>query len=203
MKRETLKELGVPEEALDGVMKEYGISIQSKESDIESLKTERDSLKADITQRDKDIEALRKDSGTSEELKQRLADMESDYQTKTEELESNLRDTKINAALDLALANANVHNPEVVKRALDKEKIQLDDKGAVTGLDEQLNAFKESDPYLFKQETNDAKPPFISPNGNVNGGGIQLTKETFSNMSYGERKELKDKQPEVYKQLTK
>lgn len=188
MKREKLKELGVPEEALDGVMKEYGISIQSKDSDIESLKTERDSLKADITQRDKDIEALRKDSGTSDELKQRLADMESDYQAKTEEIQSELKNTKINAALDLALANANVHNPEVVKRALDKDKIQLNDEGVVTGLDEQLTGFKESDPYLFKQETNNHKPPFISPNGNVNGGGGTMTKEEISKIEDPEKR---------------
>lgn len=67
--------------------------------------------------------------------------------------------------------------------------------------DEVLVEFPE---FAEVAKNNNEKPPFFVPEGNNNnGGGIQLTKENFDNMSYGERKELKDKQPEVYKQLTK
>lgn len=205
MKRETLKELGVPEEALDGVMAEYGKSVTAKNSEIDSLKAERDSQKEQLDQRNKDIEALRKDSGTSQEVKDELESWKSKYSELEETSQTELNEMKLQSALDLALATADVHNPRAVKGLLNMEDVKVTDDG-VKGLKEQLEALKESDAYLFKQEVekDEVKPPFFIPEGNNNnGGGIQLTKETFSNMSYGERKELKDKQPEVYKQLTK
>lgn len=51
-----------------------------------------------------------------------------------------------------ALTKAKVRDAAVVEKLLDAAKIGEDDKGALTGLDDQLKALKESSPYLFTED---------------------------------------------------
>ena len=47
---------------------------------------------------------------------------------------------------------ANAKDPALVVRLLDQSKIGEDDKGNITGVDEQLKSMKESSAYLFNEE---------------------------------------------------
>lgn len=51
-----------------------------------------------------------------------------------------------------ALVKANVRDASVVEKLLDGGKIGEDDKGNLTGLDDQIKALKESSGYLFAEE---------------------------------------------------
>lgn len=51
-----------------------------------------------------------------------------------------------------ALAKAKVRDAAVVEKLLDGAKIGEDDKGNLTGLDDQIKALKESSGYLFLEE---------------------------------------------------
>lgn len=51
-----------------------------------------------------------------------------------------------------ALLKANVRDAAVVEKLLDGGKIGEDDKGNLTGLDDQIKALKESSSYLFADE---------------------------------------------------
>ena len=51
-----------------------------------------------------------------------------------------------------ALTKAKVRDAAVVEKLLDAAKIGEDDKGALTGLDDQLKSLKESSPYLFTED---------------------------------------------------
>ncbi|MCI8594110.1 MAG: hypothetical protein HFF09_02500 [Oscillospiraceae bacterium] len=53
-------------------------------------------------------------------------------------------------AVLLALAAAGAKNPKVVKAALDLERVELTADGELTGLNEQVEALKKSDGYLFE-----------------------------------------------------
>ena len=46
---------------------------------------------------------------------------------------------------------AKVRNPKTFKGLLDMDKVALSDDGALTGLDDQLAAIKQSDAYLFDE----------------------------------------------------
>jgi hypothetical protein len=95
----------------------------------------------------KDLQdAVKKFDGVDiEKLKNDAADWERKYNSDTAKI-------RMDSALDYALLSGKAKNPKLVKAALDPEKIKLDgDK--LLGLDEQLEALKKSDPYLFDEET--------------------------------------------------
>lgn len=73
-----------------------------------------------------------------------LAALQTKYDTDTAKI-------RLESALEVALLSNKARNPKLAKAALDLDKIKLDgDK--LLGLDEQLTALKESDPYLFDIE---------------------------------------------------
>lgn len=50
-----------------------------------------------------------------------------------------------------ALTNANIRDASIGEKLLDLSKIGEDDKGNLTGLDEQIKALKESSPFIFNE----------------------------------------------------
>ncbi len=90
------------------------------------------------------------------------------------------RDGRINAmrvsgkALE-KLRAAKAHNPETVLRLLDMSKISEDKDGNITGVDEQIESLKTSDPYFFHTD-NSGRGGFFGgkePNtGSSGGSGI-------------------------------
>lgn len=83
-------------------------------------------------------------------LEKELADTKSGY-----ELEK--ASTKRQQAIEAAIGDRAV-DKEVIQKLLDLEKISIDDKGTVKGLDEQLKALQTSKPYLWK-----AAKPVVKP----------------------------------------
>lgn len=71
---------------------------------------------------------------------------------------------KKNFALERELERAGVKNRALMERVLDQEKITVDEDG-VHGISEQLEALRESDPYLFEGKT-----PAQNPNSPVKWG---------------------------------
>lgn len=169
MQREYLKGLGLEDEVINKVMAENGKDVTAAKQQLSEVEAERDGLKSQLTQRDKDIDDLKKDSGTSEELKQQITDL----QQKNKDLESNyqskIAETKKNSAIDLALASAKARNPKAVKALLDRDKLELTEEG-LKGLDEQLEVLQESDAYLFGEENNQTAAPKWGLDGNQTGG---------------------------------
>lgn len=76
-----------------------------------------------------------------------------DYEAKKKEIETNskaeIEKVKLESKIDLAINNAKAKNVKSVKANLDLEKIKLDgDK--LLGFDDQIEALKKSDAYLFE-----------------------------------------------------
>ena len=69
-----------------------------------------------------------------------------------QERDATITGMKRSAKVQAALAKANARDPKVVERLLDASKIGEDDKGNLTGLDEQVKALKESSGYLFAED---------------------------------------------------
>jgi len=77
-------------------------------------------------------------------LQKQIADLQAKY-------DADLSRARLDSAVELTLATRKARNPRLVKAALDMEKIKLDGD-TLLGLDEQLEAIKKSDPYLFEEE---------------------------------------------------
>ncbi|EAC8092865.1 TPA: phage scaffolding protein [Listeria monocytogenes] len=192
MQREYLKGLGLDDEVINKVMAENGKDITAAKQQLSEVEAERDGLKSQLTQRDKDIDDLKKDSGTSEELKKQIEDL----QQKNTDLESNyqseIAETKKNSAIELALASAKAKNPKAVRALLDNDKLELTDEG-LKGLDEQLEALQESDAYLFAQESETIPKFGFSGNPKAPAGFDGSLKENLKSDSFNLTKFLTEK----------
>lgn len=78
---------------------------------------------------------------------------QADYETKKKEIEDNskaeIEKVRLESKIDLAINSAKAKNVKSVKANLDLEKIKLDgDK--LLGFDDQIEALKKSDAYLFE-----------------------------------------------------
>lgn len=141
--------------------------------------------------------------------------------TTVKDLEKNHTDEVKKITIANAVENALVakksKNLTATKSLLDFDKISIDSKGAVVGLDEQLEKLlaDTSTNFLFELEvesTKETKEPetntveeklkgFVpGSNGEVNKGGV--TKDQFKSMSYKERAALHNTDIETYNRLS-
>lgn len=128
-----------------------------------SLKDFKDQLK----ERDDQLEELKKID--AEGLQQKIQELQQENETTKNDYEQQLQQKTFDYALKDALTGAKVRNPKAAKALLDLESIKLDgDK--LLGLDDQLKAIQESDPYLFQVEKEPNPSPQIVVPGNPNGG---------------------------------
>jgi len=112
-------------------------------------------------------------------------------------LEEELKTTKLNNAIETTLIQTGAKNIRTVKALLDMSKVVEDEEG-IKGIEEQINALKQSDPYLF----NNNKVEGNAPN-TTNLGEDGITKKDFSKMSYKERLNLYNSNKDLYETLSK
>lgn len=88
------------------------------------------------------------------ELKQQLSDKEAEI-TATKEsnakYEADLSELKTTTAIKLALSGS-AQDVDIAAGLIDRDKLKLAEDGSLTGLDEQIQALKESKGFLFKPE---------------------------------------------------
>lgn len=199
MNREFLEGLGLEKETIDKVMAEHGKTVNTTKEQLDTVTTERDNLKEQLTDRDTQLNDLSDKVKDSEELTAEINRLKEENQTATKELQNKLDTQAFEFKLDKALTGAKVKNTKAVKALLDTETIKLDgDK--LLNLDEQLEALKESDAYLFEQEesTEPPKPSFTT--GQHQKGG---TTKNIAEMTYQELADMKANNPEKFAELTK
>nr|DAE90388.1 MAG TPA: minor structural protein [Caudoviricetes sp.] len=190
MKRKFLEDLGLEKEDIDSIMAENGKDVEKAKADYEDVKAQLETATATITD-------LKKNNVDNEKLQNKVTE----YETEIAKLKDEAAKKDFNYRLEDALKGSKAKNLKALKALLDMDKVKLEgDK--FTGLEEQLTALKESDAYLFDAE--EQQPPQLGGFKPTNTGGASkgITKEQFHKMSYSERAELYNAQPEVYKQLT-
>ena len=149
--KELLKKAGIEGEKVDGVIadinKELPKHFIPKDKYNETAEAKK-KLETDLAARDTQLEELKKAAGTSEELKKQIEALQADNKKAGEEWQAKMAQMQLDFALERALAAAKAKNAKAVKALLDMEKVKLDGE-QLLGLDDQLKAIKESDPYLF------------------------------------------------------
>lgn len=199
MNREQLKEMGLTDEQIDKVMAAHGKVFNPTKEQLDTVTTERDSLKEQIAERDTQLDNLSKQVKDNEELTAELDRLKEENKTTAAQMQEKLDKQAFEFNLEKALSAAKVRNPKAVKALLDTEKIKLDGE-KLLNLDDQLAALKESDAYLFESEEKPPAGPSFSTGSHSKGGG--LTKEDFSKMGYMDRLKLKQDDPKTYDALT-
>lgn len=139
--KELLKKAGIEEGKVDGVIadinKELPKHFIPKDKYNEAAEAKK-KLETDLQARDAQLE----------QLKQQISELQEANKATKEEWEAKTAQMQLNFAIEKALTTAKAKNAKAVKALLDLEKVKLDGE-QLLGLEEQLKAIKESDPYLF------------------------------------------------------
>jgi len=149
--KELLKKAGIPEDKLDSTITDINKELpkhfipKGKYNEAAEAKKK---LESDLQARDAQLEQLKQAAGNSEELKKQIEQLQNDNKKASEEWETKLAQMQLDFALERALTTAKAKNAKAVKALLDMEKVKLDGE-QLLGLEEQLKAIQQSDPYLF------------------------------------------------------
>lgn len=148
MNKEKLIEMGLTEELATKVAKELDGNYVPK-TRFNEVNTELKQAKDQVKERDSQLETLKKSVGDSEELKKQIETLQNENKTKDEAHAAEIKQIKIDAAVDKALSDANVKNLKAVKALLDLDKAELSDDGTVKGLDVQIKTLSEAEDSKF------------------------------------------------------
>lgn len=195
MKRKFLEDMGLEKEQVDKILDENSQDIGKAkgdsdkiQKDLDAANAEVESLKGQVSDRDKQLETLKNSTGDVEAMKQQIATLQADNKAKDEAHAAEIKQLKIDAAIDSALTGVKSKNNTAVKALLkDLDKAELGEDGTVKGLAEQIEALQKSDAYLFdtasKKQTQvkGAKP---GESGNEDGDkGVDTSKMTYSELA--------------------
>ena len=149
--KELLKKAGIEEGKLDGTIADINKELPKyfipKDKYNEAAEAKK-KLEADIQERDKQLEELKKAAGSNEELKKQIETLQSENKKAADEWQAKVAQMQLDFAIEKALTTAKAKNAKAVKALLDMEKVKLDgDK--LLGLDDQLKELQKTDPYLF------------------------------------------------------
>ena len=119
----------------------------------EDAKADKDAVEKQLADRDKDIEALKKNTGDAAKIQAQLDELKGKYDKETEAYKAQLAARDYQSAIDKAIAGSGVKfsskSAEKAFRAgIGDSKLELKD-GALTGFKDYLDKAKAEDPSAF------------------------------------------------------
>lgn len=196
---EVLKQCGLTDEQVTkivGEMKQNKIYTTAEENlDIRygKLKTDFDNLTKTHGESTALIEQLKKDNAGNEGLQTKITE----YETKVQNLEKELQQTKIDSALKVALLESNVTDVDYLTfKIKEKGEVKLSDDGKIKGIDDTIAALKTQFPQHFTSESKKKIDENKLPNGEDKGDG--WTKKDILSKPYNERLAMYQENPEAF-----
>ena len=173
MNPEALKALGLNDDQVKGAMALYGKDLNPLKEQVNTLTSERDAAKQQVTTVTGQLDQLQKDHKSDSDLKAEIDKLKEANSQAEKDAAAQLSQVKLDSATNLALLQSGALNTKAVNALINKDVLKLDEKGNLTGLDDQLKALKEADDskFLFKAAAQEqAKPnsPQITTSGNPN-----------------------------------
>lgn len=152
------------------------------------------------------IAELKKGTKGNEELQKKIGD----YDVQVAELQKQLQETKVKAAIKVALLSEKAVDVDYLTFKLNEklkeknETLELDENDNIKGWDDKLSGLKTQFPAMFESASSNDGYQVLGDNrlqgGDNSDSGI--TQEQFSKMGYQSRLKLKQEQPDVYAQMT-
>lgn len=197
--QEILKAKGLDDKAVESVideMKQNKIFTASEENlDIRygKLKGDFDTLTAQHGESTRLIEELKASNAGNEGLQGKITE----YETKVQNLENELQQTKIESALKVALLEANVTDVDYLTfKIKEKGEVKLGDDGKIKGIDDTIAALKTQFPQHFASESKKKIDENKLPDGEDKGDG--WTKKDILSKPYNERLAMYQENPEAF-----
>lgn len=169
MEREFLKGLGLEKDAIDKIMAENGKDIELEKGKVKDIQSQLVTANNTIKERDKQLETLKNSPDNPETLKQQIQQLQDDNKAKDEAHQKEIKELKVNSALEKALTNAKAKNAKAVQALLDLgDDVELNEDGTIKGLDEKIKTLKKSDAYMFNDDKQTVKIDGAKPNASPN-----------------------------------
>lgn len=201
MKKEDFIALGLDEETAQKCAKasEEELANYIPKTEYDVLKNERDAANQTIKERDKQLESLKKSTGDVESMKKEIETLQESNKLATEKHQAEIKQLKIDHAVESALHGAGAKNLKAVRALLeiDTDKIKVKEDGTLDGLniDEQIKTLKkaEDSKFMFNEEVKRTLKGVNPASGSVE----NLEKVDFSTMSYTEMCTYLDQNPDA------
>lgn len=199
--QEILKSKNLSDEDIQSVigeMKQNKIFTAGEENlDIRygKLKTDFDNLTKQHGESAALIEQMKKDNAGNEALQGKITE----YETKMTAMKQELEQTKVDAALKVALLEAKVVDVDYITfKIKEKGEIKLGEDGKIKGIDETITAMKNRYPSQFLSESKNKIDENKLPLSNDHNG---MTKEEILKKPYAERMKFYQDNPDAYKEI--
>lgn len=194
MNKEDLIAMGLTEEQAKKVMDSLDGNYVTK-TRFNEVNEENKTLKKSVSDRDKQLEDLKKSSGDNEELKKQIETLQQENANQKKAHDAEMTQLRLDNAIDAALTAAGAKNIKAVRALIDTSKVKVGEDGKLTEFDDLLSAVQKSDSYLFteKQQKQNFKGFQPGASGNVKPG----TKVDMSKMTYEELANYIDQNPDA------
>ncbi|WP_417852606.1 phage scaffolding protein [Weissella viridescens] len=199
--KEVLKDLGLDDEQVKGVMAEHGKVLNELKEQNSTVTAERDSYKSQVDEVTKNLETAKKNAEKGSEAQQQVESLQQQLKDNEKQAQEQLKAQQKVFSIDKALIEAGAKNNKAVEALLDADAIELDDKGTLNGLTEQLEKLQTDDntSFLFnKDDGGQSGKPGVQIYQQGNPGRGSDAPVDLSKMTYKEQLELKQSNPEQY-----
>lgn len=197
MTKEQLQALNLTEEQINAIIEDYGKNYVSKAQFNEKNDAYKQA-KQEIENLTTDINNLSEANKANEALQSQIKELQDAATQREADYNENIKNMKIDTAITKALSKSGAMNETILTGLLDRTKIAIGEDNTITGIQEQIVALKESDPYLFKQDSIKGVVPGDATPKTHDG----ITKEQFNKMSYLDRVQLQETNPDLYSELS-
>ncbi|MBS5306467.1 phage scaffolding protein [Clostridium sp.] len=196
MKRKFLEDLGLTKEQIDSVMDENGKDIEAEKEKATTTTAELEDVKKQLKEANYTITDLKKSNADNEALQAKVKEYEDTIKRQKADYEAKVRNLTLDSAIEKALSNAGAKHIDLLSTKIDREKLKIETDGKVTGLDEQISAYKESYKDLFTPKIEGRDP-------NNNGGGKPPVNNPWSKEHFNLTQQAKilRENPELANQL--
>ena len=157
---------------------------------------------AEITNANNLIAELKKASKGNEEMQEKF----STYEAENAKLQEELKNTKLKAAIKVALLSEKAVDVDYLTFKLNEKlkdkgtSLELDENDNIKGWGDMLTGLKTQFPTMFETAANGGDKKYIEPNKlpDSNNNNNALTKSELLKKSYAERVRIAEENPEAY-----
>ena len=183
MKREDIKKLlpDISKENLDAIMDLHSADVGEHKQSVSSLTTERDQLKAQLAEANKQIQSY-KDMDV-DGIKKSAADWEAKHAADTKALQDKLDAATYGFGVERAVSGLKFSSTAAKNqfvRDLTAKKLPLQE-GKLLGLDDYVKTYKEQDPGAFAPDSTEKTPVAVKGGS----GGAALGSDAAIRAAFG------------------
>ena len=193
--RKLLKGMGLTDEQVDTIIEAHTDTVDGLKADVSKYKTDAEKL-SDVQKELDDLKA-KGDDGWKEKHDKLKGEFDK-YKTDVQEKETHSKKVEAYKAI-LKDANLSEKGIEKAIKYAEWDKIELETDGKLKGASDHIKAVKEEwAEYVTTTTTTGAK----TSNPPANNGNSGVTKEDFQKMSYKDRLQIYNENPDLYNELT-